>query len=109
MLREPGLRRRSREQFQRLLSGGERRESDTPALMRFAAAGIVWSVLAAGFAIALSTRYYSVLERLAPPGVVWAVFACLYLMLFVPVVWSLARPLWQRGERLPTEVKRVRI
>ncbi|HEY5144065.1 MAG TPA: FHA domain-containing protein [Solirubrobacteraceae bacterium] len=109
VLREPGLRRRSREQFQRLLSGGERRASDTPALMRFAAAGIVWSALAAGFAIALSTRYYSVLEQLAPPGVVWAAFACLYLMLFVPVVWSLARPLWQRGERLPTEVKRVRI
>jgi len=109
VLDEPGLRRRSREQFQRLLSGGERRTTDSRALTYYAIAGVVWSVLAVGFAIVLTRRYYSVLEALAPPGVVWAAFACLYLMLFVPVVWTLARPLWQRGERLPTEVKRVRL
>ena len=108
-LREPGLRRRSREQFQRLLSGGAAREGDSPVLMRYAIAGVVWSVLAVGFAAALSTRYYDVLKGLAPDGLVWFAFACLYLTLFVPVVYSLAKPLWRRGERLPTEVRRVRI
>jgi putative peptide zinc metalloprotease protein len=108
-LREPGLRRRSREQFQRLLSGGAAREGDSPVLTRYAIAAVVWSVLAVGFAAALSTRYYAVLEQLAPDGLVWFAFACLYLTLFVPVVYSLAKPLWRRGERLPTEVRRVRI
>jgi putative peptide zinc metalloprotease protein len=108
-LREPGLRRRSRAQFQRLLSGGPAQEGDTPALMRFAVAGVVWSFLAVVFAIALSTRYYAELEKLAPNGVVWFVFGAMYLTLFVPVVYSLAKPLWRRGERLPTEVRRVRI
>jgi hypothetical protein len=50
-----------------------------------------------------------VLEALAPRGLVWATLGCLYLMLFLPVVWTLARPLWKRGDRLPTEVKRVRL
>jgi Zn-dependent protease len=106
---EPGLRRRSKEQLQRVLSGGPRHESDTPALIRYGIAGMVWSLVAVLFAIALSTRYYKILDRLAPRGLVWAALASLYLMLFIPVVWSLARPLWQRGERLPTEIKRVRI
>jgi putative peptide zinc metalloprotease protein len=109
VLREPGLRRRSKEQFQRVLSGGPAQPGDSPVLARYAVAGLVWGVVAVGFAIALSTRYYSVLESLAPRGLVWAALASLYLMLFIPVVWSLARPLWRRGERLPTEVRRVRI
>jgi putative peptide zinc metalloprotease protein len=108
-LREPGLRRRSKEQFQRVLGGGGRREDDSPVLARYAVAGLVWGVLAAGFAIALSTRYYKILVALAPKGLVWAALACLYIMLFIPVIWALAKPLWQRGERLPTEVKRVRL
>jgi putative peptide zinc metalloprotease protein len=109
VLHQPGLRRRSRDQFRRLVSGGARRPEDSPALFRYAVAGACWSVLAAGFAIVLSTRYYATLEALAPKGVVWAAFACLYLMLFIPVVYTLARPLWQRGARVPTEIRRVRI
>jgi putative peptide zinc metalloprotease protein len=108
-LREPGLRRRSKDQLRRFLAGEPRREQDNPALLRYAVAGVVWSVAAVGFAIVLSKRYYKVLDALAPKGLVWAAFLCLYLMLFLPVVWSLARPLWQRGERMPTEVKRVRL
>jgi putative peptide zinc metalloprotease protein len=106
---EPGLRRRSKEQLQRLLSGGPRRESDTVALTRYGIAAMVWSLVAVLFVVALSTRYYKILNELAPRGLVWAALTSLYLMLFIPVVWSLARPLWQRGERLPTEIKRVRI
>ena len=109
VLREPGLRRRSREQLRRLLSGGEPRQDDSPVLFRYAVAGVAWSVAAAGFAIVLSRRYYSTLEQLAPKGVVWAALGSLYVMLFMPVVITLARPLWQRGAQLPTEVRRVRI
>ena len=78
-------------------------------LFRYAVAGVGWSVAAAGFAIVLSRRYYSTLEQLAPKGVVWAALGSLYVMLFMPVVITLARPLWQRGAQLPTEVRRVRI
>src|SRR4051812_1926799 len=72
VLREPGLRRRSREQFNRVLSGGPRSEGDSRVLGRFAIAGVVWGVVAVGFVIAMSTRYYAVLEALAPKGLVWA-------------------------------------
>jgi putative peptide zinc metalloprotease protein len=109
LLREPGLRRRSREQLRRLLSGGPSRPDDSPVLFRYAVAGVCWSVLAAGFAIVLSTRYYATLDALAPNGLVVAALASLYLMLFIPVIYTLARPLWQRGTRVPTEIRRVRI
>ena len=109
VLREPGLRRRSREQLRRLLSGAPSGPDDSPVLFRYAVAGVCWSVLAAGFAIVLSTRYYSTLEALAPKGLVVAALASLYVMLFIPVVYTLARPLWQRGTRVPTEIRRVRI
>jgi putative peptide zinc metalloprotease protein len=108
-LREPGLRRRSREQFQRKLSGGPAREGDSPVLARYAMFGLVWGVLAALFAIGFSTRYYSTLEALAPKGLVYAALGSLYVMLFIPVIWQLARPLSKRSARLPTEVKRVRL
>ena len=38
-LREPGLRRRAREQFQRRLAGKERRETDSPVLARYSLLG----------------------------------------------------------------------
>jgi len=109
LLREPGLRRRSRAQFERLLSGGPPAPGDSPVLFRYAVFGVVWSVAAAAFAILLSLRYYPTLEQIAPKGLVWAALASLYLMLFIPVVFTLARPLWQRGTRLPTEIQRVRL
>jgi hypothetical protein len=57
----------------------------------------------------MSTRYYSTLEALAPKGLVFAALGSLYLMLFLPVVYTLVRPLWRRGTQLPTEIKRVRL
>jgi putative peptide zinc metalloprotease protein len=109
VLRQPGLRRRSREHLRRMLSGAPGRPEDATVLFRYAVAGVIWSVAAAAFAIVLSTRYYSTLEALAPKGVVWAALGSLYLMLFIPVVYTLARPLWHRGTQLPTEIRRVRI
>jgi putative peptide zinc metalloprotease protein len=68
---------------------------------------VLWSVLAAGFAIALSTRYYKQLVALAPHGVVVGVFAVLWGMLFLPVVFTLARPLVTRLRYGAAEVNRV--
>ena len=45
-LREPGLRRRAREQFARRLSGEGARD-DSPVLARYSLWGLGWSVLAA--------------------------------------------------------------
>jgi putative peptide zinc metalloprotease protein len=68
-LREPGLRRRSRAQFQRLLTGSPVQEGDAPTLTPFAVAGVIWSFLVAVFAIALSTRSLAVFKGV-PAGVV---------------------------------------
>ena len=44
-LREPGLRRRAKDQFSRRLSG-KGRSSDSPVLARYSIAGLGWSILA---------------------------------------------------------------
>ncbi len=49
-LREPGLRRRAREQFARRLSGGGRSD-DSPVLARYSLWGLAWTVLAGCFAV----------------------------------------------------------
>jgi putative peptide zinc metalloprotease protein len=95
-LGQPGLRRRSREQLTRRLSGKPAAPGDTQLLTRFAAASVGWSVVAAGFAIFMSTRYYAAISHLAPHGVVVGAFAALYVMLFVPVIAVIARPLSRR-------------
>src|SRR3954470_366682 len=56
VLREPGLRRRAREQLARKLRG-EGASTDSPVLARYSLFGLGWSVLAACFAIAMSLRY----------------------------------------------------
>jgi putative peptide zinc metalloprotease protein len=95
LLREPGLRRRAREQLFRQLSG-QGRAGDSPVLTRYAAAGVAWSVLAGCFAAGLSLRYQSRLEDVASGPVVWSVLAILWVGFFVPVIVVLGGPLRQR-------------
>ena len=47
-LREPGLRKRAKDQFNRRLTG-KGRTTDSPVLARYSIAGVGWSILAAGF------------------------------------------------------------
>ena len=94
-LREPGLRKRAKDQFSRRLSG-KARTSDSPVLARYSIAGIGWSILAAGFAIFMSLRYEPIMSGLAPSYVVWTVLGTLWLALFIPVVVVLGRPLVER-------------
>jgi Zn-dependent protease len=95
VLREPGLRRRAREQLFRRL-GGHRRPGDSTLLSRYAAAGVAWSALAACLAVGMSLRYESRLTDVASEPVVWAVLAVLWVGFFLPVIVVLAGPLRQR-------------
>jgi putative peptide zinc metalloprotease protein len=96
VLREPGLRRRAREQFARRLSG-RGLEGDSPVLARYSLFGVAWSVLAALFAIAMTLRYRSALEAVAPAEwIVWTVMGTVWVAVFVPVVVVVGRPLLAR-------------
>jgi putative peptide zinc metalloprotease protein len=94
-LREPGLRRRAREQFARRLSG-KQVEGDSPVLARYSVFGLGWSVVAALFAIGMSLRYKTVLNALAPAWIVWTVMATVWLALFIPVLAVIFKPLQER-------------
>lgn len=97
LLREPGLRRRAREQLARRLSGGGH-AADSPVLARYAVFGLAWSAVAACFAAGMSLRYEPRLAQLAPEPAVWAVLAALWVAFFLPVIVVLARP---AGGRTP--------
>jgi pSer/pThr/pTyr-binding forkhead associated (FHA) protein/Zn-dependent protease len=91
VLREPGLRRRAREQFLQRRSG-DREAFDSPALARYAVFGAAWSAVAACFAVGMSLRYEPTLTQMAPDAVVWAALAALGLAFFLPVLVILAAP-----------------
>ncbi len=91
LLREPGLRRRAREQLARRLGGGGRTD-DSPVLARYAVFGVAWSAVAACFAAGMSLRYESRLVELAPEPAVWAALAALWVAFFLPVIVVLSRP-----------------
>jgi Zn-dependent protease len=94
-LREPGLRRRAREQFARRLSGGGR-SGDSPVLARYSLFGLAWTVLAGAFAVVLSLRYEPIMTELAPEWVVYVVMGTLWVAFFVPAVVVVGKPLVQR-------------
>jgi putative peptide zinc metalloprotease protein len=95
VLREPGLRRRAREQFARRLSGAGS-GGDSPVLARYSLFGLLWSVLAALFVVAMTLRYRSVLEARAAEWIVWTVMATVWLAVLLPVLVVVGRPLLQR-------------
>jgi putative peptide zinc metalloprotease protein len=94
-LREPGLRKRAKDQFNRRLTG-KARTTDSPVLARYSIAGLGWSILAAGFAIFMSLRYEPIMSAFAPRYVVWTVLGTMWLALFIPVFVVLGKPLVER-------------
>jgi putative peptide zinc metalloprotease protein len=95
-LREPGLRRRAREQFARRLSG-RGRTSDSPVLARYSLWGLAWTVLAGAFAVVLTLRYERVMTRIVDPDwIVYVVMGTLWVALFLPAVVVVGKPLLQR-------------
>jgi putative peptide zinc metalloprotease protein len=95
LLREPGLRRRAREQLARRLSG-RGGAGDSRLLGRYAAFAVAWSALAACFAVGMSLRYEPQLVRLAPEPAVWAALAAVWVALFLPVIAVFGGPLRER-------------
>jgi putative peptide zinc metalloprotease protein len=94
-LREPGLRRRAREQLRASLSG-RGGGSSSPVLARYALLSLVWSVVAAVFVAGLSLRYLNPLTAVAPRPVAWTLLAALWLTLFAPVFGMIGPPLRER-------------
>jgi putative peptide zinc metalloprotease protein len=103
-LGEPGLRKRARAHLAAVISGRGRASDEPRALLVYALAGLAWTVAAVAFVIVMSTRYYGVLTSLAPPEVVWGVFGAFYLLMFVPVVVMVGRPLRERLRRKDDDV-----
>jgi putative peptide zinc metalloprotease protein len=95
LLREPGLRRRAREQLRARLAG-ESGAPESAVLRRYSLAGLAWSVLGAALAVGLSLRYLPAFETLAPPPVVWTFMGAIWLTLFAPVVAMIGLPLLAR-------------
>jgi putative peptide zinc metalloprotease protein len=85
LLREPGLRRRAREQLARRLSG-RASGAESPVLVRYSLLAFAWSCVAALFAIGMSLRYRPALESVAPAGwLTWAALAVVWAALLTPV------------------------
>jgi putative peptide zinc metalloprotease protein len=106
-LREPGLKERARQQLKQRLSGQPVGEQTSPVLGRYAIAGLVWSLIGAGFVIVLSLRYYDRLSALAPHSLVAAGFIVFFVVLLLPVPLALGLPLLRRARQGAPEVNRV--
>ncbi|MGN6869051.1 MAG: FHA domain-containing protein [Solirubrobacteraceae bacterium] len=106
-LGESRLRERARAQLSARLSGRTTKGEGSSVLGRYAVAGLVWSLIGAGFVVVLSLRYYDRLSALAPHGLVVAGFAGFFVLLLLPVAFALGMPLLRRARFGTTEVNRV--
>jgi putative peptide zinc metalloprotease protein len=96
VLGEPGLRRRGREELGRRLSGRGPGPGGSPAVMRYAVLGAVWSGAGALAAVALSLRYQRAFATLLPAKIVWPVMWVVWLALLAPVLAMVVLPALQR-------------
>jgi putative peptide zinc metalloprotease protein len=97
-LGQPGLRTRARVLIAAKLSGRPSGGGDR-AVAVYGVAALVWSVVAIGFGVVFSLRYYHRLEVLVPREALWLVFGIFYALMFLPLLISLVRPLVQRRKR----------
>jgi putative peptide zinc metalloprotease protein len=102
VLREPGLRRRAREQFRDRLRG-EPPSSDSRLLERYSILGLAWTALALGFAAVLSLRYEAVLARLVSAPAAHVLLGALWLLLATPLIAMVGAPLFERLRRRGVE------
>ena len=106
-LRVPDLKERARQQLKQRFSGTLKAEQTSPVLGRYAIAGLVWSVIGAGFVAVLSLKYYRRLSTLAPHSLVLAGFILFFIVLLLPVVFALVVPVFNRARYGSPEVNRV--
>jgi putative peptide zinc metalloprotease protein len=96
MVREPGLRRRSRQWLSTRLVGQPVEGTVTRFFKFYALMSTIWLASGLIFAIIGTTRFYPRLAEILPPEVVWAFFALVYLVCLLPLVLVLGRPLLTR-------------
>jgi putative peptide zinc metalloprotease protein len=106
-LGEPRLRERARAQLSARLSGRASNGDGSSLLGRYGIAGLVWSLVGAGFVLVLSLRYYDRLSAVAPHGLVVAGFVGFVVLLLMPVALALGAPLLRRARFGASEVNRV--
>ena len=106
-LGQPRLRERARAQLSARLSGRASDGEGSSLLGRYGIAGLVWSLIGAGFVVVLSLRYYDRLSALAPHGLVVAGFIGFFVLLLLPVAIALGVPLLRRARFGAAEVNRV--
>jgi putative peptide zinc metalloprotease protein len=94
-LREPGLRRRAREQLIRRLRG-DRSATDSRVLARFSAFQLGWTVVGVLLAIGVTLRYEPTLAQVAPVPLVWVGMGTLWAALLAPLVVTVGGPLLAR-------------
>jgi len=95
VLREPSLRRRARAELRRVW-GRHGGGPPSPVLTRYAVAGLVWSCVAAGAAVAMSLRYAPALEAVLPAPAPWVLLGLVWAAAVSPAVATLGGPLWDR-------------
>jgi putative peptide zinc metalloprotease protein len=95
-LREPGLRRRSREWLSARLIGQPLAGRVTRFFKFYAFASTIWLGSGLIFAIIGTIRFYPRLSNVAPPEVLWAGLTLIYLLCLLPVAIVFVRPLRAR-------------
>jgi putative peptide zinc metalloprotease protein len=96
LLREPGLRRRSKQWLSSRLIGQPLEGTTTPFFKIYAVTSTIWLASGLIFAIIGSIRLYPALIELAPREVVWAALGFVYLLCLLPVIIVVGRPLLVR-------------
>jgi len=86
LMREPGLRRRSKDWLAAKLSGRHAEPDEAGVLATYAVTALVWSLATLAFTVAMTQRYYTLLTSLAPASVVWSVFIAFYVLMLLRII-----------------------
>ena len=99
VVRQPNLRARARIWLAARLSG--RPAEGARALVIFSGATILWSVVTALFALAMTLRYYDVMLQFAPRELVWGLLGSFFMVLLIPLFVMAGAPLLHRRAEAP--------
>jgi Zn-dependent protease len=96
LVREPGLRKRSRQWLSSRLVGQPLEGTVTGFFKFYAVMSTIWLASGLIFAIIGTIRFYPRLTEILPPEVLWAVLALVYLVCLLPLALVLWKPLRTR-------------
>ncbi|MDX6628345.1 MAG: putative peptide zinc metalloprotease protein [Gaiellales bacterium] len=99
LARQPNLRARARAWLAARISG--RQADGARALVIFSAATILWSIVTALFALAMTLRYYDVMLHFAPRELVWGLLGSFFMVLLIPLFVMIGTPLLHRRTEAP--------